>query len=105
MDYTVSGVQLLAPQLLNINPAAKITYGILSAGILANNALSDTPVGIKRSISMRKHRNVDTALLIGQVALFALPFIRKDKKALALHAGILALSLVQFLLTDYKSQR
>ena len=103
MDYAVSGAQLLAPQLLHINPAAKLTYGLLSAGILVNNALSDTPVGIRRNISMRKHRNVDTALLIGQVALIALPFIRKDKKALALHAGILALSLVQFILTDYKS--
>src|SRR5687768_15151488 len=89
LDYAVSGAQLLAPQLLNLNPAAKLTYGLLSAGILANNALSDTPVGMKRSISMKKHRNVDTALLIGQVALLALPFIRKDRKALALHAGLL----------------
>lgn len=103
MDYAVSGIQLLAPQLLNLNPAAKITYGLLSAGILANNALSDTEVGVKRSISMRKHRNVDVGLLIGQVALLALPFIRKDKKALALHAGLLAVSLVEFLLTDYKA--
>ena len=103
MDYAVSGMQLLVPQLLNINPAAKLTYGLLSAGVLANNALSDTPVGVKRNISMKQHKNVDTGLLLGQLALLALPFIRKDKKALALGAGLLALTLVQFLLTDYKS--
>lgn len=104
MDYVVSGVQLLAPRILNLNPAAKLTYGLLSAGILANNAFSDTEAGVKRSRSMRKHRIVDLGLLIGQAALLALPFIRKDKKALALHTGLLAVSLVEFLLTDYKSR-
>ena len=37
MDYAVAGAQLPAP---HQNPAAKITYGLLGAGILANMHLA-----------------------------------------------------------------
>lgn len=105
MDYVLSGIQIAAPSVLAMNSKAGGTYRALGAGYLALNALSDTPVGIRRSISMKSHKKSDMALLAGLSLLTLSNFIRKDKKALRFHLALLAVGLAQFILTDYSSRR
>lgn len=103
IDYAFSGVQAFVPPLLNVNPVAGATFKLLACGFAAVNVLTDTPVGLKPLISFGAHKQLDRAFLVGQAALLATPFIRKDKKALLFHAGFLALAVLNYVFTDYRS--
>ena len=104
IDYAFSGLQLLAPPVLKLNPLASKTYRVLGLAVLALNALTKTPVGIKKVLSFKTHQRADQVLLAGQLALSFLPFMR-TKKASWLHFSLLALALGHYLMTDYNSGR
>jgi hypothetical protein len=103
VDYILSGVELAAPPLLGLNPRAARTYQAIGAGYTLVNALTKTPVGIKKLIPLKTHQKGDIGLLVGLTLLSAVPFIRKDKKALVFHAAFLGVAVLQYILTDYKA--
>lgn len=103
IDYIFSGIQLAVPVLIGMNNKAAKTYGVLGAGFTAINALTDTPAGIKRSISFKGHQKADIGFLAGISLLTFSNFIRKDKKAFAFHLGFLTVAVAHYLLTDYKA--
>jgi len=105
VDYVLTGVQAAAPVLLHLNKYSVRTYAALAAGMGVINALTDTRVGIKRRLSVRTHRKADLSLLGAMALLTTLPFVRNHKKALAFHLGFLAISVLHYVLTDYKHYR
>lgn len=103
IDYVISSVLLAAPSLLGANSKAAKTYGFVSAGMTALNALTDTPAGVKNGISFKAHKKADLGLLTGLSLLSFASFIRKDKRALGFHVGLLAVTAAYYMLTDYKA--
>lgn len=102
IDYVLSGAQLAAPMLLNLNPSTKKTYAALSTGFTVVNALTDTKVGLKRMIPFTGHQKADIGFLAGLGLLSFVGFIRNDKKSRLFHLAVLGLALTNYLLTDYK---
>jgi hypothetical protein len=101
IDYALAGVQMLAPGMLGFNKKIIKTYLDLGSGFLAINALTDTPVGVRRVISMKDHQKADLAFLTTLGLLTFTKVIEKDKKALAFHLGMVGVSVAHYLLTDY----
>ncbi len=100
-DYGFAAIQLLVPALIGCNKNAVRLHALLGANVLAYNALSDTPVGLKPLIPYKIHEKVDIATVAGLALLtFAKP-IRQDKRALPFHIGLVALAAVNVLLTDW----
>jgi hypothetical protein len=101
LDYALAGIQMLAPGTLGFHKKFVRTYLDIGSGILAVNALTNTPVGLKRVISMKDHQKADAAFLTTMTLLTFTKLIEKDKKAMAFHFGLLALSVANYVLTDY----
>lgn len=101
LDYALAGVQMIVPAALGFNKKVVRTYLDLGAGFFAVNALTNTPVGIKRVISLKDHQRADAAFLTTLTLLTFTKLMEKDKKALAFHFGMLAMSLAHYALTDY----
>jgi hypothetical protein len=101
LDYALSGVQMLAPAMFGFNKKVVRTYLDLGSGFLGVNALTNTPVGIRRVISMKDHQKSDAAFLTTLTLLTFTKVIEKDKRALAFHFAMLGLSLANYLLTNY----
>lgn len=101
IDYIFGGIQLIGPSLAGLNKDARLTYQMLSAAFTGVNVLTDTPVGLKKVISMKGHQTADITFLAGLAALTASGMIKDDKKALAFHLGCLGLALTNYMLTDY----
>jgi hypothetical protein len=105
IDYVISGVLLAAPSLIGTNSKAAKAYGVVSAGMTALNAFTDTPAGLKKSIPFVGHKKADLSLLVGLSALSFASFIRKDKRALGFHLTFLAITTAYYFLTDYKDDQ
>ncbi|GAB3335292.1 hypothetical protein GCM10027299_44160 [Larkinella ripae] len=103
LDYGFAGVQLAAPSALGLNGQIVKTYQALGAGFLAVNALTDTPVALKRVIPLPDHQKMDAVILTGLSLLTLASFIRKDKRALGFHLGFLGAAITNYLLTDYQA--
>lgn len=104
IDYAFSGIQLLGPILLGLNKPAKNTYLGLGAGFLGVNSLTDTPVGLKRVLSLKDHQKVDAGFLAALSLLTLTKMLRKDKKTLIFHTVFLATAIAHFALTNYKDR-
>jgi hypothetical protein len=105
LDYVISGALMAAPSLIGANSKAANAYRAISAGMTALNALTDTPAGIKRAIPFKGHQKADLGLLTGLSVLSFASFIRKDKRALRFHIGLLAVTAAYYILTDYKDKK
>ena len=103
MDYAISGALLSAPYLIGMNRTAANTYAGIGAGYSIINALTDTKAGVKKMIPFDQHKKADIGMLAGITLLSLTSFIRKDKRALNFHLGLLALAGLQFILTDFKA--
>ncbi len=103
IDYVFSGIQLTAPSIIGLNASATKTYQALGTGFLTMNALSDTPVGINRTISFKGHQKADAAFLTTLSLLTFSNFICKDRKALSFHLSFLSVAITHYILTDYKA--
>ena len=104
IDYAFSTIQVAAPSLLGLNKKTRNTYCALGAGFLAVNAISDTPVGLRRIISFKDHQKADAAFLASLSLLTAYKPIRKHKRSLVFHLGFLALAVTNYILTDYDAR-
>jgi hypothetical protein len=101
IDYGFTAVQLLAPALLGVNHKAANLYRVLGLNLLSYNAITKHQAAVKPFISYNAHHQIDRGN-VGFIALLAaLPFVRKDKKALAFHAAFLGLALLNVVLTDW----
>lgn len=87
--------------MLKLNSTAVKTFVALGAGFTIVNAITDTPVGIKKTIPFKGHQKADLGFLAGMSLLSFAHFIRKDKKALFFHLGFLAIAVAHYALTDY----
>ncbi|HEX9981055.1 MAG TPA: hypothetical protein VGB50_10885 [Flavobacterium sp.] len=103
IDYAMGSALAVLPAALGLGPTAVKSYMGIAGNILAMNAMTDSPVGMKKVMSVKAHRNADIATLGGLALMtMAKPF-RKDRKALYFHLGFLSLALAEFLLTDFNS--
>lgn len=103
IDYVFSAILLVAPSGISIDAKTAKTYGALGAGFLIMNSLTDTPVGIKRTLSFKDHQKADAIFLTTLSLLTFSNFIRKDKQALRFHIGFLTTAIAHYILTDYKA--
>ena len=101
IDYALGGLVGAAPAMLPMNKSARNTYIGVASAMSGLNGMTNSPVGIKRTVSMKTHKKVDVGMLAGLALATALPMIRKDKTALYFHLGLLAVTALTFLLTDY----
>jgi len=101
IDYALGAALMAAPSMLPVNKKARNTYLGVASGMTGLNSMTDTPVGIKRTVSFKDHQKADLGLLAGMALLTALPMIRKDKTTLYFHLGLLAITGLHYLLTDY----
>jgi len=104
IDYALAGAQMLLPGYLGFSKKNVKTYLDLGSGILAVNAVTNTPVGIRRVISMRDHEKADAAFLATFALLSFTSNLSKDKKAFSFHLAMLGLSVAHYLLTDYEDK-
>ncbi|GAB3255794.1 FAD-dependent oxidoreductase [Larkinella harenae] len=105
LDYVFAGLQLTAPALLGLNPQTVRTYQALGTSFTVVNALTDTPVALKRVIPFEDHQKIDAAFLAGLSLLTFAKFIRNDKASLGFHLGFLGTAVANYLLTDYKGSK
>jgi glucose uptake protein GlcU len=103
-DYVMSAAQAVVPAMLPMNSAARKTFQVMSLGMAANNAMTDTPAGVKPVISMNTHKKMDMGMMAASALLTFTKSIRKDKVALAFHLSCLGLILTTFLLTDFDAK-
>jgi hypothetical protein len=104
MDYAIGGLLVAAPAMMGMNSRAVNAYRMIGSSILGMNSMTDVKGAAKRMIPLRTHKMADAGVLAATMALTFTDFIRKDKKALSFHVGFMALSLTEFLLTDFKNQ-
>lgn len=102
IDYAFTGMQVMGPIAFEINDEAARTYQLLSTGFMATNALTDTPYGMKRLIRFEDHQKADAGFLAGLSILTFSKTIRKDKRTLCFHLGMLSMAALNYFLTDYK---
>ena len=61
LDYAWGATLLTLPHLLRLSGRARAFFGLFGALALAVNALTDTPLGVRRVIPFRTHRVIDLA--------------------------------------------
>ena len=105
IDYAFAGVQLIGPSLLGLNKKTTAAYQLLGTAFTAINAVTDTPVGIIRLISMKGHQKADASFLATLSALTLANMIKDDKKSLAFHLGFLGVAIMHYALTDYDEDK
>ena len=105
IDYGFSSIQLFIPTMMNLNSESRNVYSVLGVGFLAVNALTDTPVGLRKKLSFRKHQRADELFLATLALLPAYKPVRKDRKTLSFHLALLGLAVTHYLLTDYNPQK
>jgi hypothetical protein len=103
IDYLFSGIQLVGPVLLRLNPKAVTTFRILGSGFLLLNALTNTPYGVKRLVSFKYHQRADSLFLAGLSLLPFLKFIGKNRLSLFFTVGFLGTAITHYMLTDYNA--
>lgn len=103
IDYGFAAIQLIAPELLGLNKKAKKMYAVLGANLLAYNAVTDHPVGLKPEISYETHHKIDLANVAMMAAATMYPGIQKDKRALTFHIGFVAVAALNVLLTNWEA--
>lgn len=103
IDYLFSGIQLIVRKSIGLNNKACKTYQALGAGFIGMNALTDTPVGLKRTISFKDHQKADAAFLATLALLTFANNIQKDKKTLSFHLSFLTIAISHYILTDYNA--
>lgn len=101
IDYIFSTVQAAGPEVLQLPQETKNIYRGAAAGFLAVNALTDTPVGICKVLSMKQHQLADVSMLAGMSLLTLLPIVRNNRKTLIFHLSFLTIAVAHYVLTDY----
>ena len=104
IDYAFAGVQLFGPSVLGLNKNFVNTYRVLGTAFTGVNAVTNTPVGLTNTLSMKSHQKADATFLATLATMTFSHLIKDQKKALAFHLGFLGLALVNYALTDYSNE-
>jgi len=104
LDYVIGSLLIAAPRLLKQDNEAVKNYQKVGKGILAINALTDAPSGIRKTIPLKAHQANDAMVLAGLATSTFSETVREDKKILGFHVALMALLATQYLLTDYNNK-
>jgi hypothetical protein len=98
IDYAFSAVCLLAPSLLRLKgPSATVCHAV-GLSTLAINAFSDTPVGLRKTMSFQQHARCELPVL---PVVAAATVMARPKRAKGLFLTLLLAGLTNYMLTDY----
>ena len=100
-DYALAAGAMILPSLLGVNKKAAAIYGLLGLNLATYTAVTDNSTGVVSGISLDTHKKIDIANLATIYAATLAKPIRKDKKALAFHAGLALFATLNVLLTDW----
>jgi hypothetical protein len=104
LDYVTSATAGAAAQLLRFSqPAARAARG-WAAGYGALSALTDYPLGVRRTVPFRTHGVLDFAMTPLIPALPWLLGFARDRRARNFFLGLAAISAVVTALTDWQAQ-
>ncbi|VTR75830.1 hypothetical protein [Cellulomonas hominis] len=101
LDYGIGATLLTAPHLLGLSRGAKAFFGGFGAVATVVNALTDSPLGVRRVIPWRTHRVIDLASDPLYLALPLVTGIAKDPRARALWLATSAALAAAVVLTDW----
>jgi hypothetical protein len=103
-DYGFTLGQWVLPEIIGMNKQAVNLYRILGSNLLAYNVITNQPLAFKKVIPYRTHYLID----VGNVGLLVLltfhKSIRRDKRALRFHLGLVALAALNIVITDWKAK-
>ena len=103
IDYAFATLNTLAPALFGLTgPAKAICYSFAATqGTL--NALTDTPVGVKKVVPLRMHGKLETPYV---PAILLLPWVTgalRQRNARLYFGAFFAMAVTNYLLTDYNA--
>jgi hypothetical protein len=103
IDYGFAASLFILPSLLGVKRKNAQLYAVMGSGLAAVNAITDHGAGITPKLTFEEHRKFDLVNLVTMASVIGTKAIRSDRKALPLHAALLAVTLTHFLLTDWDS--
>jgi hypothetical protein len=104
LDYATAATAAAASHLLRFSqPAARTARG-WAAGYSALSALTDYPLGVRRTLPFRTHGVLDFAMTPLIPALPWLLGFASDRRARNFFLGLAAISAIVSALTDWKAQ-
>jgi len=104
LDYTTSATVAAAPYAFPMPAAARRLFESLAASYTGVSALTDYPLGVRRTIPFKAHGATELAIA---AALPAMPWVlgfSENRAARNLCFGLTALTLVVAALTDWKGR-
>lgn len=101
LDYALGATLLTAPHLLGLSRRARVFFGVFGALATAVNALTDTPLSVRRVIPFRTHRLIDLATDPVYLTVPVLSGIVRERRAAGLWLATTAVLAGQVALTDW----
>ena len=101
LDYALGATLLTAPHALGLSRRARVFFGAFGALAGVVNALTDTPLSIRRVIPFRTHRLIDLATDPLYLTVPVLSGIVRERRAAALWLATTALLAGSVALTDW----
>lgn len=98
-------VQTLAPRLFGLTGAARTLCQAFAASQGILNALTDTPVGLKRAVPLRVHGLLEVPFVPSLLLPPWLTGALKQKNARRYFVTFFLVALANFLLTDYNADQ
>jgi hypothetical protein len=102
IDYPTTAAIAAAPRLFDFPPAARRACDVLAGGYAPFAALTRTPLGLKPTIPLKTHRNLDVALGFAIPALPWLLGFARHRAARNFFLGLTAITIVATLFTDWE---
>lgn len=103
IDYGFAAALLVIPRVLKLSKKAKKLYAVNAVNTLLYSALTDYPAGLKRIIPYSLHRTKDIENVTALTLATLYKPLRKNKRALYFHIGIIAAALLTISLTDWNA--
>ena len=101
LDYALGATLLTAPHVLRLSRRARVFFGAFGALAGVVNALTDTPLSVRRVIPFRTHRLIDLATDPVYLTVPVLSGIVREPRARSLWLVTTALLLGAVALTDW----
>jgi hypothetical protein len=101
IDYGFSAALLVLPQVLQLSKKAKTLYAADAFKTFLYSALTNYPLGLKRVIPFGLHRKIDIENVSGLALATLYAPVRKNKRALYFHIGMIAAAVLAISLTDW----
>ncbi len=101
LDYGLGATLLTVPHVLGLSSRARVFFGAFGALAIVVNALTDTPLSVRRVIPFRTHRAIDLATDPLYLIVPLVSGIAREPRARALWLGSTALLAGSVALTDW----